>query len=410
MVPKDAERLGGILVEDRMNRDEESTPESRQDPLPPAEEEGAQPALPETEPGTEDDSQPDLLVWGLLALVILGGLVWLFLARRPAVPTATAVSGGSSRPVDPTPMAPSPTAPTPASTPSSSPEHPLDEPPPGSGPPGVPPGSGPAHVPPGSGGSGAAGAPGPSPTAAVAPPALSIPPAAPSGVGGLPVMYVGAEPTTDPASWTFVHGDLLLGALREVDSAPSTAFTPDQLKALEKVLDEVTPPARELNSVSLELVHLVQGALDPRQLAAMAAVEETLALQSPDLQALLEALGRLAGSAAGKPASTVDPQETQAIYPASFLVAGLAYLKDFQKAPLRPEQAARFLPKLQAYSRALQAQTAHYPKLIALMTPGQAQAFRKALAEMRVSRNPPLAERQMTLAEMQLYLDKRLAR
>ncbi len=223
-------------------------------------------------------------------------------------------------------------------------------------------------------------------------------------------MYVGSEPTEDPATWIFVHGDLLLGALREVDAQPATSFTPEQLRTLEKVLDEVTPPARELNSVSMELVQLVQGVLDPRQLAGMTAVEETLALKTPDLEALIERLGRLAATSASKPGSTVAPQETQAVYPANFLVAGLDYLEDFPRAPLRAEQAARILPKLQAYSRALQAQTLHYPKLTGLMTPRQVQAFRNALADMRVSNDLPLAERQMTLAEMQLYLDKRLAR
>jgi len=404
-----------------MSREEEPRPEDGQASSPPAEEESAEPALPNaeeesaepalqrTESDSDDDSQPDLLVWGLLALVILGGLTWLFLARRPTAPTSTAVSGGPS-----TPMAP---LGTPASPPPPSTGDQGDQPPPGSGPPDVPPGSGPAGVPPGTGAanlppgatsaSAAAGSPTPGPGAGV-PPVPQPPPGAPSGAGGLPVMYIGAEPTEDPATWVYVHGDLLLGALREVDAEPSTSFTPDQLRGLAKVLDEVTPPARELNSLSLELVQLVQGVLDPRQLAGMTAVEETLALQSPDLEALIQRLSRLAATSTTGPA--VPPQATQAVYPANFLIAGLDYLEDFQRAPLRAEQAARILPKLQAYSRALRAQTVHYPKLTRLMTPRQVQAFRDALADMRLSNNPPLAERQMTLAEMQLYLDKRLAR
>jgi len=348
---------------------------------------------PETPPQEDDEGQPDLLVWGILALVILGGLTWLVMARRPTAPTSTAVSGGPSRPMA--------VVGTQASPPPPSAEEPTDLPPPGSGPPDAAPDSRPAAA--------TSGSPSPDPGVEV-PPAPQPPPAAPSGAGGLPVMYVGAEPTEDPATWVFVHGDLLLGALREVDAEPSTSFSPDQLRALANVLDEVTPPARELNSLSLELVQLVQGVLDPRQLAGMTAVEETLALQGPNLEALIQRLTRLAATSPGKPGSTIPPQATQAVYPANFLIAGLDYLEDFQRAPLRAEQAARILPKLQAYSRALQAQTLIYPKLTDVMKPRQLQAFRDALADMRVSKDTPLAERQMTLAEMQLYLDKRLAR
>lgn len=368
-----------------MSREEEPRPEDGQASSPPAEEESAEPALQRTESDSDDDSQPDLLVWGLLALVILGGLTWLFLARRPTAPTSTAVSGGPS-----TPMAP---LGTPASPPPPSTGDQGDQPPSGTAPPDTTPASAIAGR--------------PAPEYGTGP---QFPPAAPSGVGGLPVMYVGAEPTTDPATWVYVHGDLLLGALREVDNGTSTSFTSDQLRSLVKLLDEVTPPARELNSLSLELVQLVQGVLDPRQIAGMTAVEETLVLQNPDLEALIQRLSVLAATHTSTSGFAAPPQATQAVYPANFLVVGLEYLEKFKRDPLRAEQAARILPKLQDYSRALRAQTVHYPKLTRLMTPRQVQAFRDALADMRLSNNPPLAERQMTLAEMQLYLDKRLAR
>ena len=358
-----------------MSREEEPEPEEGQASSLPAEEESAEPALHGAE-SDSDDSRLDLLVWGLLALVILGGLAWLFLARRPHALTSTAISGGPSIPMPPLSTGdrggqpPSGTAPPDTTLASAIAGRPAPEY--GTGP--------------------------------------QFPPAAPSGVGGLPVMYVGAEPTTDPATWVYVHGDLLLGALREVDNGTSTSFTSDQLRSLVKLLDEVTPPARELNSLSLELVQLVQGVLDPRQIAGMTAVEETLVLQNPDLEALIQRLSVLAATHTSTSGSAAPPQATQSVYPANFLVVGLEYLEKFKRDPLRAEQAARILPKLQDYSRALRAQTDHYQELTRLMTPQQVQAFRNALAEMRLSNYMSLAERQMTLADMQLYLDRRLAR
>jgi hypothetical protein len=221
-------------------------------------------------------------------------------------------------------------------------------------------------------------------------------------------MYVGAEPTGDPRSWAYVHGDILLGALREVDSNPSTTLTRQQLKALSDLLSEVQDASEELGPASVDFVNMVQGVLEPRQMAGMTAAEESLCAVTPDADLLIARLKKLAASA---PARTPPPpQATQAVYPANFLVSGLVFLETFKRAPLTAEQAARLLPSLQTYAARLKALTAYYQRIPRILNPRQGKAFQEALADMRVAQNPPLEERHLTLAEMQLYLAERLDR
>jgi len=377
---------------------------------------------PETPPQEDDEGQPDLLVWGILALVILGGLTWLVLARRPSTPPPVAMPGGSvargaaapprSSPALASPMLASrpgasaspanparpgasaspaqPARPGASASPGPSvrPAQPKTAPSPRA----TPPRWAPAGLP-----DPAASPPGPPPVAAVPP----------DGTGA-PIMYVGSEPTTDPRSWTYIHGDILLGALREVDANPSTTFTPQQLRSLEGLLTDVQDASEDLGPASVDFVTMAQGVLEPRQMAGMTANEERLCAVTPDLDGLIARLEKLAASA--PPKRLPPPQVTQAVYPANFLVSGLAWLETFPRAPLSAEQAARLLPSLKIYARSLRKLTAFYQRLPQVLSPGQTQAFRAVLADMRVSQNPPLEERHLTLAEMQLYLAERLER
>lgn len=368
---------------------------------------------PEPPPQEDEEGQPDLLVWGMLALVILGGLTWLVLARRPSTPPPVAMPGGAvTRPAS-TPRRSSPVLASPVHsarpTASASPARPGPAASPGSAAsPGLsvrpaqpktapsPRGTPPSWVP--------AGQPDPAASPPGPPPVAAVPP---DGTGA-PIMYVGAEPTADPRSWVYIHGDILLGALREVDANPSTAFSPGQLQGLAALLTEVQDSSEDLGAASVDFVTMVQGVLEPRQMAGMTAAEERLCAVTPDIDALIARLERLAASA--PPRRLPPPQATQAVYPANFLVSGLAWLETFNKAPLNAEQAARLLPSLRIYARSLKKLTAFYQRLPQVLTPRQAQAFRAVLADMRVSQNPPLEERHLTLAEMQLYLAERLER
>ena len=348
--------------------------------------------------GTEET---DLLLWALLVLVLVAGLTWFLLARRPVTQSPVALRARSTsqatslRTASPEAALASPAASRGTASPAS-PASPRSTASPAS-PRGT--ASPAAHQ--------AAASPAPPDPEAAPPP----PPEAEGGGGAMDssVLYVGGEPTLNPSSWAYVHGDLLLGALREVDSDEATALNPAQLKAVARLLEEIKGPAGELAGVSEKLVNTVQAILEPRQMAAMTAQEVPIMRSAPDVEALVARLEAVGGSAAPQKIP-VDEQATPAVYPANFLIAGLAFLETSPRAPLKPGQVATILPLLKAYAQKLKGQTAFYPRLMALLKAQQAKAFRNSLASMRVEENPPLEERHMTLSDMQLYVQERLSR
>lgn len=327
------------------------------------------------------------LAWAGLGLATVGVVAWFFLsapAPRPQTAAgAQAPTPASTAPVPQPRQSASPVSPTPAPTGSAAAEAAPVPPPP------LTPRVGPSAPP----------APGPA-AATQPPPSLPVPPTP-------PLLYVGPPPTSDPATWTLVPGDVLLGALRELDQAPATALSRDQLQAMLDLLGDVEQPGAALAQAALQLEQAAANVLvKPRQKAAIVAERASLAQRAPNLDQVIVALSKRAAEA-----SLQNPSEVGAApdLPANLVVAALPYLLDFQAEPLTPEQAARLLPSVAAYVAELKVQVAYYARMSRTVTREQLQAFVRILGEMR--REPAaLGDRAVSLEDTKAYFQQRLAR
>lgn len=227
----------------------------------------------------------------------------------------------------------------------------------------------------------------------------------PQGGEDIPELYVGPVPTADPASWTFVSGNLLLGALKKVDDDSATALSGSQLQQVRQFLARVQEPAAAADQASRTFLGTAQAVLKPRQWWALTAEGPRLAAVNPDFDRLVGALQAKAGGATPAPLASSTPAPSA--YGPGELVVALQFLDSYGEAPLEPEQAAALLPVLKDYRARLEALVALYPELWSLLEPKQKEAFVQALAQTK-PREIPSPDRVINLEGFQAHLEERL--
>lgn len=207
------------------------------------------------------------------------------------------------------------------------------------------------------------------------------PPAAPPGEeptpppGIIPTL-VGSAPTEAPGSWTYVNGEILLGALKDVDSNPKTALTQEQLNRVSAFLESIAEQTKVCSDAERKFLDTVQATLSPRQLWAFSAEAGEMHQVKPDLDVLVEELGRLASDAPEPaPSPSASPVVYEAVRGSNEMVVGLQFLSHHPKVALTPEQARDLLPAVKVYALTLKDQAAQYPRLAEILTPAQRTAL-----------------------------------
>jgi hypothetical protein len=217
--------------------------------------------------------------------------------------------------------------------------------------------------------------------------------------------YVGAAPTSDPSTWAWVPGNLLLGALKRVDGQPGLALTAEQCKQFQALLTEAAPLGRAQAEADQRLTGMAQGLLTAQQIEEIQSKEKELVSEPFDGDALVTALKALAAKATASAAPN-GGAETQGSMVPIVLLVGLNYLQKADK--LTPAQALQLEPLVSAYVDALKAvATGIYPRVPKILNGKQLQAFVAILGEMRSGKIDP-ATAQVTAEEMNEHLKSRL--
>lgn len=203
-----------------------------------------------------------------------------------------------------------------------------------------------------------------------------------SDVVGELVCWIGPPATRDCQSWAYVHGDIILGAIKVLDSQPDTRLSPQQITQIRDILVS-SAPALARHAIATDTFNLS----GPKLLT----LKQTLILKNqkskivqiyPDDKKLIAHLKKQLPKAPTLPVG-VKSNSTRIIFPSNYILAGLCYMQSTNKLAMSAADCKKMLELVTDYSKRLDKQKETYKSVVRVFTAPQIDKLLEILNAMR---------------------------